>query len=243
MIRPKFAGMGLCLCKKLAELLDGSLGLDESFHSGIEGCPGTRFVVKLNDVSVLLEERKDTVGTKTFLSPQPPTLPCGAPTVSSKDDLNSSVGAKENILRSTVPELATLEDRTMFEPAENLKVLVVDDDTILRRLITRTLQQVAPTWSIMQAANGETALRMTDDRDFDLIFVDQFMASVERSLLGTETTRALRARGVTARICGLSANNVEDAFHEAGANAFLQKPIPCKKDQILEELRRIFKAE
>ena len=65
---------------------------------------------------------------------------------------------------------------------------------------------------------------------------------VEKTLLGTETTRALREKGVTALICGLSANNMEESFLEAGANAFLQKPIPCNEEQMLEELRRIFRT-
>ena len=68
------------------------------------------------------------------------------------------------------------------------------------------------------------------------------MASVEKQLLGTETARALRAKKVKARICGLSANAMSEAFIEAGTNAFMQKPIPCKKEQILEELRRVFEA-
>jgi CheY-like chemotaxis protein len=62
------------------------------------------------------------------------------------------------------------------------------------------------------------------------------MASVEKQLLGTETTRALRAKGVTSRICGLSANDMENAFYESGADAFLLKPIPSQKDALTKIL-------
>jgi DNA-binding response OmpR family regulator len=66
------------------------------------------------------------------------------------------------------------------------------------------------------------------------------MASVEKQLLGTETVRALRANGITSIICGLSANQVQDQFYEAGADAFMMKPFPCKKDAFEYELRSIF---
>lgn len=65
------------------------------------------------------------------------------------------------------------------------------------------------------------------------------MASVEKQLLGTETVRALRAKGVKSIICGLSANNVQDQFYDAGANAFMSKPFPCKKDTFTKELHRV----
>jgi hypothetical protein len=58
-------------------------------------------------------------------------------------------------------------------------------------------------------------------------------------LLGTETVHALRANGFKNRICGLSANNVEDQFLQAGADAFMFKPFPCEGGALLSELHRI----
>jgi DNA-binding response OmpR family regulator len=55
-------------------------------------------------------------------------------------------------------------------------------------------------------------------------------------MLGTETVRAIRSHGVDSVIVGLSANDVEDAFLNAGANAFMFKPFPCEKNQLVEEL-------
>ena len=69
------------------------------------------------------------------------------------------------------------------------------------------------------------------------------MASVEKQMLGTETVRALRAQGVKSRICGLSANNMEDGFLEAGADSFLLKPFPCEKEELRRELRRVLNGE
>ena len=66
------------------------------------------------------------------------------------------------------------------------------------------------------------------------------MASIEKQLLGTETVRALRSRGVNSMICGLSANDLEEQFVQAGANYFLFKPFPCEKDALSAELVRLF---
>jgi len=62
--------------------------------------------------------------------------------------------------------------------------------------------------------------------------VDQYMASVDKQMLGTETARALRSKGVTSVICGLSANDLESTFRANGADCFLLKPIPCAKDEL-----------
>ena len=69
------------------------------------------------------------------------------------------------------------------------------------------------------------------------------MASVEKQLLGTETVRALRSRGADSIICGLSANDMEQQFVEAGADCFLFKPFPCEKETLSVELLRVLAAK
>lgn len=139
--------------------------------------------------------------------------------------------------------LSDEEDEITQVLPEGLSILFVDDDAVLRKLFTRVIQRIAPTWSVRQASNGETALQLTDTETFDLIFMDMYMASVEKQLLGTETVAALRAKGVTSRICGLSANDKESEFLEVGANAFLFKPFPCKEKLLLRELLRILNSK
>jgi CheY-like chemotaxis protein len=107
---------------------------------------------------------------------------------------------------------------------------------MLRKMFSRVLHTAAPTWKIREASNGETALTIAREEKFDLIFIDQYMAAVEKQWLGTETVAAMRAAGIDCIICGLSANDVEDQFLEAGANAFMYKPFPCRKDALTDEL-------
>ena len=133
--------------------------------------------------------------------------------------------------------IAVTEERLHIP--ENLTALFVDDDRILRKLGLRTLTKVTPTWTVREAANGETALQLIDKEHFDIIFMDQYMTSVEQALKGTETVRALRSRGIESVICGLSANNLEETFLAAGADGFILKPFPCKESELRRELTRL----
>lgn len=135
------------------------------------------------------------------------------------------------------------DDTIPFELPQNLKILFVDDDSVLRKLFTRSVKRVAPEWHVRQAANGETALALTDTEEFDIIFVDMYMASVEKQLLGTETIAALRNKGVKSRLCGLSANDKEDEFFEAGADAFMFKPFPCEAYELTQALCQILYSD
>ena len=83
---------------------------------------------------------------------------------------------------------------------------------------------------------------MTKSQEYDLIFVDHYMASIEKQLLGTETVRDMRLNGVKSVICGLSANDVEIPFLKFGANAFASKPFPCQKNELSQELVRILEG-
>jgi CheY-like chemotaxis protein len=217
-------GVGLCLCKSLIDAMGGEISLDESFVSGVAGNPGVSFVIALNQPKLELDafEKQDEEEGKDdgVHAIESPNFEESAP--------NAAIVAKENPPKA-VPSVLP----------ESLKVLFVDDDNMIRKLFCRAVKRVAPGWTIQEAANGETALRLVETDEFDLIFMDMYMASVNKQLLGTETIQALRSRGVKSRICGLSANYLEDDFLKVGADFFLLKPMPCKKDELTEELNRI----
>lgn len=206
-------GIGLCLCLNLMELMGGEISLDEDYDSGIEGCPGTRFVLRLNCHPLKMDD--------------------------------SALESYDNNHSEEVPLIQNGNVSDEYQLPETLSVLFVDDDMVLRKLFSRAVRKILPGWSLEEAANGESALKLVEgnENQFDLMFVDQYMASVEKQLLGTETVRALRSMGVTARICGLSANDVEHAFEDAGANAFMFKPFPTKPDALKRELRKILCRE
>mmetsp|Transcript_15012 Transcript_15012/g.41522 ORF Transcript_15012/g.41522 Transcript_15012/m.41522 type:complete len:1279 (-) Transcript_15012:332-4168(-) len=167
---------------------------------------------------------------------------------------NSSSSTEKTRTRAIPsPPTGVARKKTMDEKPcqwpEDISVLFVDDDVILRKLFTRSLKRVAPSsWTIEQAESGEEAIEriLTDGKVFQLIFMDQYMpapkGSTYQPLLGSETTRKLRSRGVdadTTIICGLSANDVEQQFINAGASSFTRKPLPCKKDELTKLLESL----
>jgi len=162
---------------------------------------------------------------------------------------NQSPVIMENFQMSSATHMSDVQDGSSRrirgeELPENLSILFVDDDTMLRKMFSRVLRMTAPTWKIQEASNGETALSIVEKESFDLIFMDQYMAAVEKQLLGTETVSALRAKGVKSIICGLSANDLGDQFRESGATSFMSKPFPCEKNALRSELLRVlFEAE
>jgi signal transduction histidine kinase/ActR/RegA family two-component response regulator len=210
-------GLGLSLCENLTHLLNGDIWLDETYDSGVKDSPGARFVIRLN------------------------TPPLSSEVILQSSTKGGTISSRE-LTQNGNDNIST----KVVELPEHLSVLFVDDDNVLRKLFSRALAKAAPTWKIDEAANGETALRLVDSEPYDLIFMDQHMASTEKQLLGTETVRKLRAKGFKNRICGLSANDVEQAFISAGADCFLLKPIPCDRsalegvlDGILSRDRRL----
>ena len=203
-------GIGLSLCKSLTELLNADISLDESYDSEVAGCPGTRFVVKLNTRPISLE--KELVG---------PTVP------TAKTSTNLPLNE-----HGAVP--CGLPD--------NLSVLFVDDDTVLRKLFRRSVSRTAPGWSIHEAASGEAAIRLLETMSFDLVFMDNYMSSTSKTLLGTETIRRMRSNGCESTICGLSANDVEHDFVAAGADCFVLKPLPCKSADLKNTLVKILQS-
>ena len=209
-------GIGLAVCRHLIDLMGGDIVLDESHDSGIPGCPGARFVVHLNQspIAVIGEEEEEEHSEAT-----------------------TGLGITDHC-----HEAAQANSANPSELPEHLQVLFVDDDYLLRRLFQRSLKRIVPTWQFDEAANGETALSMAQEKEYDLIFMDQYMSSVTKQLLGTEAVRALRAHGISSCICGLSANDMEDQFIRSGANSFMMKPFPCSTEPLTLELLRVLQS-
>jgi signal transduction histidine kinase len=207
-------GVGLCVCRNLVDLMEGDIWLDKTYDSGMEGCPGTRFVVELKTPAVAL----DTMAEEAY---------------------NESIICENGVGLQVANSGEESVTAPLLELPQKLSVLFVDDDLMLRKLFARAVRKAMPEWDVQEAASGETALRLVDKQSYDLIFLDQYMASVEKQLLGTETARALRAKGVKSKICGLSANDIEKSFLESGADAFIMKPLPCRKEVLSRELLRI----
>ena len=111
------------------------------------------------------------------------------------------------------------------------RFLVVDDLRINRLLLRQMLLLECPNAQITEAIHGLEALQAMQGGVFDLVFMDMLMPQMD----GIEACRRIRADLPVPRcytpVLGLTANvNTSDKerFLEAGANAFLLKPVARK---------------
>ncbi len=115
-------------------------------------------------------------------------------------------------------------DASAAPPAE--RVLVVDDDRSLRRMLDRTL--AAEGFEVTVAADGGGALAAAERAAPDVIVLDVAMPGLD----GLAVCRRLRSRGLATPILMLTARDaVPDrvAGLEAGADDYLVKPFAVQE--------------
>jgi two-component system chemotaxis response regulator CheY len=105
-----------------------------------------------------------------------------------------------------------------------LKVLVVDDSAVMRKIIISALtaMDIVPE-NISQAGDGSEAVAMVAEQTFDVVLMDWNMPS----MLGIDAVRAIRASGNATPILMVTTegerSNVLTAI-QSGANNYLVKP-------------------
>jgi CheY-like chemotaxis protein len=113
------------------------------------------------------------------------------------------------------------------------RIMIVDDDDAVRNLLRLTLP--AESFEIVEACDGDEALRLAAEIDADLVLLDWRMPN--RS--GAEVLAALRGRQKRVPVIVLTADG-ERAHKEArslGADAFLTKPFSPL--QLLDTVERL----
>ena len=123
----------------------------------------------------------------------------------------------------------------MGELPDPPRVLVVDDDPPLRRMLARTL--TAEDYAVTTAGDGGTALSLVaGGSPPDLIVLDVSMPGLD----GLAVCRRLRAKGVTVPILMLTArDSVADRVFglESGADDYLVKPFAV--EELIARLRAL----
>jgi two-component system, chemotaxis family, chemotaxis protein CheY len=105
-----------------------------------------------------------------------------------------------------------------------MKILIVDDSTVMRKVIMRELVQLGFTKeNVVEAEDGIKGLEAASAQVFDVILMDWNMPG----MLGIDVVRKLRASGITTPIMMVTTEgektNVIVAI-QAGANNYLIKP-------------------
>ena len=115
------------------------------------------------------------------------------------------------------------------------RILLVDDDEVLRRILSRALNRAG--YEVAEAENGQVALERMFERPADLLVTDIIMPVME----GVETIRALRARHPSLRVIAISGggHNPADWYlkiaRSFGARKLLFKPFG--PEELLEAVR------
>tara|TARA_R110002167_G_scaffold4261_8_gene20057 strand:- start:786 stop:2687 length:1902 start_codon:yes stop_codon:yes gene_type:complete len=105
-----------------------------------------------------------------------------------------------------------------------LAVLVVEDNVVNLKVAEKMILKACPGANVVAAENGERCLECVAEQDFDLILMDCQMPVLD----GFETTRRLRANGVTTPIVACTANGSDLVFRRCigvGMNDYLGKPL------------------
>jgi CheY-like chemotaxis protein len=116
-------------------------------------------------------------------------------------------------------------------------ILIVDDDPLIRKLITTTLQDVAG-YALHEAPDGIAAIEVALEQRPEIVFLDYDMPRLN----GVETCRRLRSDPATAGATIVMLTAMSDgAAHEraaaAGADLFLTKPFsPLRLLRLVDEL-------
>ncbi len=113
-------------------------------------------------------------------------------------------------------------------------VLIVDDSSTMRKIISRSLRQAGlPVDEIFEAGDGIEGLNVLSGKSVDLILSDINMPNMD----GLEFIKQARANGCKAPIVMITTEGGEDILKEAvanGASDSIKKPFT--PDQLNEKL-------
>ena len=116
----------------------------------------------------------------------------------------------------------------------SMRVLVADDDKSMREIIIGLLKAVGSP-EIVEACDGEEALSLFEQDEFDLIVIDWEMPGKS----GVEVIRAIRAEGCQVPIVMVTVRAEKEHVLkaiQAGASDFLAKPFDA--DVLRDKLKR-----
>lgn len=111
-----------------------------------------------------------------------------------------------------------------------MNILIVEDSKPVTLVISRVVKEAGH--DCLFAANGEMALRLFRQRDVDMVFVDVELPGID----GYEVVREVRRSSPQTPVIMVSGHQKEESRRqalEAGANEFLNKPVPPSRLQQL----------
>ena len=158
----------------------------------------------------------------------------GAITVESEVGRGSCFSVILPAARST---RASIEASTA-QPPRAIRVLVVDDEPLVRSLVRRLLERRG--FSVEEACDGRSGLDAIDRNPFDLMVLDMTMPDLD----GAQVVRRMRANGSKVPILlssGYMASAAEKAIERSMIQGFLAKPFTTP--QLMEAIDRVLASK
>jgi len=165
------------------------------------------------------------------LTPAPKTLTIGQISTTLAASVQSAVPATKPTVE--VP----LQPPTARASLNNRSILLVEDNPINAMLSRELLRRRG--YAVTDVASGESALRLLDEKIFDVVLTDLHMPGMD----GLEVTRRIRAieqvqKRAHTPVVAVTANadqGIREACQAAGMDGFLTKPIdPSELDSMLQ---------
>ena len=123
---------------------------------------------------------------------------------------------------------------------ERIRVMIVDDHSIVRVGLKQVLEQSGEFEVVGEAADGEEAVRVAADVSPDVVVMDVIMPKKD----GVEACREIMESAPETRVVMLTASTEEDAIVEAvaaGATGYLQKE--TDRERLLSTVRDAVSGE
>jgi CheY-like chemotaxis protein len=143
-----------------------------------------------------------------------------------------------SVQSSVVPEIeASSQPPTVRASVSGRSILLVEDNPINAMLSRELLRRRG--YAVTDVASGESALRLLDEKIFDVVLTDLHMPGMD----GLEVTRRVRAieqaqKRAHTPVVAVTADadqGIREACQAAGMDGFLTKPIdPSELDAMLE---------
>ena len=116
------------------------------------------------------------------------------------------------------------------------KILVVEDEPEIRILVKTILEKAG--YSVVEAEDGEAALRLVNEEEPDLVLLDVMIRGIE----GWEVCRRIRENEATRRlpIIMVTVRTTDEDIQrsvECGANAHINKPFDQR--ELLDTIKKL----
>ena len=118
-----------------------------------------------------------------------------------------------------------------------MKVLIIDDSGAMRLIISNALKSHVENIEIDEADDGETAIPMLEEKNYDIILVDWIMPNMN----GIEFVKYARSIGIVIPIIMITTEGQKSKIIQAlktGINDFIIKPF--KTELLIEKFEKNF---